>query len=345
MSIIKSDAESVHHEAGAACERALSVSGLDLETMTKAVNSRCATLLKMLGDVQAEIVGIGKDLIGIRSFIQDQNVPGGFDGWLSRDFQWSRTQAYRFIDVAKEFGECPKLGHYELSAMYLLAAPGTPQGAKDEARQLVAGGESVDHATATLLIGKYKVDGGVKEGEEQAKRATTPAKSRKATSRPPAESARQTNARPNAAPDKRKDAEPEVENEAGEETKAGPLAASEQRQEFTALVSGRRSFFIHSDAGFDPAHVLALLRKGEATVVDDFVYVGDEEVAWLEFKEDQFAYTDFRQSGVDENAPAEAVILRLPHAAESCPDAVAGADATAEGPATPSTLPPDPYFD
>jgi len=147
-------------------ERSLSESGPDLETMTSAVNSRCATLIRLLGEAQAELVGIGRDLIEIRSYIQERKVPGGFDGWLSRDFKWSRSQAYRFIDIAKEFSDCPNLGHYDQSAMYLLAAPGTPQAAKDEAKERAATGDFVDHATAALIIDKHKADTDKNEQDE-----------------------------------------------------------------------------------------------------------------------------------------------------------------------------------
>jgi hypothetical protein len=131
---------------------------MELKAMTMAVNGRCAKLKKMLGEAQAEVVGIGKDLIVIRAYLQENKVPGGFDGWLACDFEWSRSQAYRLIDIAKEFGACPNLGHYDQSAMYLLAAPGTPQEAREEAKHVADSGDFVDYSTAATLIDKYKTD-------------------------------------------------------------------------------------------------------------------------------------------------------------------------------------------
>lgn len=132
-----------------------------LEAMTRGVNRRCASLRKKLGEAHAEAVGIGTELIAIRKHIQDNKVPGGFDGWIANEFDWSRSQAYRLIEIATVFGDCPNLGHYDQSAMYQLAAPGTPQEARDEARQLADAGKYVDYTTASDLINKVKGDGGV----------------------------------------------------------------------------------------------------------------------------------------------------------------------------------------
>jgi len=161
--ISKCDAELAHDGVS---ERSLFESGTGLDAMTTAVNKRCATLIQVLGEAQAEVVGIGQDLIAIRAHIQEQKVPGGFDGWLSRDFRWSRSQAYRFIDIAKEFGDCPNLGHYDQSAMYRLAAQGTPMAAREEARQLADSGEFVDYTTAALIIDKHKADTDEHEQDE-----------------------------------------------------------------------------------------------------------------------------------------------------------------------------------
>lgn len=139
---------------------------LVLKGKAKAVNMRCARLRKMLGEVQAEVVGIGKDLIEIRLYLNENKVPGGFDGWVAREFEGSRTQAYRYIDAANQFGDCPNLGQYDQSAMYLLAAPGTPQEAREEAKQLAESGEFVDYTTAARVIEKHKADTDKHEHDE-----------------------------------------------------------------------------------------------------------------------------------------------------------------------------------
>lgn len=166
MSILKFKTEKDFNNAGLMVDPATAEAVPVLEGMTREINGRCARLKKMLGEVQVEVVGIGKDLIAIRAFIQERKVPGGFDGWLSQDFEWSRSQAYRFIDVANEFGDCPNLGHYDQSALYLLAAPGTPQGAREDAKQIADSGDFVDYGTATTLIDRYKDESQEKEVDE-----------------------------------------------------------------------------------------------------------------------------------------------------------------------------------
>jgi len=89
MSSIKAEAEQSSNNALEINGTAYDESVTELDAMTTAVNRRCATLTQMLGQAQAEVVGIGQDLIAIRAYIQEQKVPGGFDGWLSRDFKWS----------------------------------------------------------------------------------------------------------------------------------------------------------------------------------------------------------------------------------------------------------------
>lgn len=158
MSIVRFKNEAELNKAGLMVDPAANEAVPLLEGMTRAVNQRCAKWKKMLGDAQAEGVGVGKDLIAIRAYLQETHVPGGFDGWLAREFKLSRTHAYRLIDTAKEFGDCPNLGQYDQTAIYLLAAPGTPQEARDEAKQLADSGKFVDYTTASRVIEKHKAD-------------------------------------------------------------------------------------------------------------------------------------------------------------------------------------------
>lgn len=127
-----------------------------LAKMTKSVNAKLARFEKMLGQAQKEAVEIGKELTGFRAFIQENSIEGGFDGWLRNSFRWSRSQAYRLIDVGERYSECPNLGHYDTSALYLLAAPGTPETATEEAKTLVEQGGFVDYTTASEIVDKHK---------------------------------------------------------------------------------------------------------------------------------------------------------------------------------------------
>ena len=56
---------------------------------------------------------------------------GTFLAWVRTEFEWSQRSAYRFMDVAAAFAnlasESDGLGHIDVSALYLLARPSTPE--------------------------------------------------------------------------------------------------------------------------------------------------------------------------------------------------------------------------
>lgn len=78
-----------------------------------------------------DIVEIGRRLISIKEKLGH----GYFLKWLVTEFDGHRDTANKFMQVAKEFGnvEMSKISTFEISALYRLAAPSTPQAARDEA--------------------------------------------------------------------------------------------------------------------------------------------------------------------------------------------------------------------
>jgi hypothetical protein len=78
-----------------------------------------------------DIWEIGQRLCEVRSQIKH----GQFEAWLKAEFGWSRRTAYNFINVYESFGNRSNLAKIDIatSALYLLAAPSTP----DEVRQAV----------------------------------------------------------------------------------------------------------------------------------------------------------------------------------------------------------------
>ncbi len=80
---------------------------------------------------------------------------GAFRRLLDKHLGWSRTQAYRLIDAHAHFGQCPNVGHFELSAIYLLSTKKCPAQARKVAVQRAAKGTFVTTETAKALIQKY----------------------------------------------------------------------------------------------------------------------------------------------------------------------------------------------
>jgi len=72
-----------------------------------------------------------------------------FLAWIRAEFEWSQSSAYRFMDVTRAF---PNLGRHEgaelidVSALYLLARPSTPEPVREAALERAAAGERVSHA-------------------------------------------------------------------------------------------------------------------------------------------------------------------------------------------------------
>jgi hypothetical protein len=104
-----------------------------------------------------DIYYIGLNLLEAQRIIDH----GQFLPWLRQEFGMSKTSAYEFIHVAEAFeSKFPIIGNLINSiaptALYKLAAPSTPQGARDEAINLVKTGEVVDPSVAKNLIKKHK---------------------------------------------------------------------------------------------------------------------------------------------------------------------------------------------
>jgi hypothetical protein len=83
---------------------------------------------------------------------------GGYAGWMKDRLGYSRSNAYRLLDVHKRFGgkSVPMLGTLSPSALYLLAAPATPQEAVDQVAARIEGGERMSCATVAETIAKAK---------------------------------------------------------------------------------------------------------------------------------------------------------------------------------------------
>ena len=100
-----------------------------------------------------DIVEIGQRLVSIKEKLGH----GYFLEWLVTEFDGHRDTANKFMQVAKEFGnlEMSKFSTFEISALYKLATPSTPQAARDEAIARAAAGESITYSAAQQIRSKY----------------------------------------------------------------------------------------------------------------------------------------------------------------------------------------------
>ncbi|NCC37075.1 MAG: DUF3102 domain-containing protein, partial [Chloroflexia bacterium] len=121
---------------------------LDTETRI-VVQQRTGEIKGLMRKAAQDIIDIGQKLIDVNG-----RLPGAqFDAWLSAEFAWSRRTAFNFIGVTRQFGSANfALDHVAPSALYLLAAPSTPDEAREEALARAATGEPITHKTAKAII-------------------------------------------------------------------------------------------------------------------------------------------------------------------------------------------------
>lgn len=97
------------------------------------------------------IVEIGIKLISVKARLGH----GRFRDWLSAEFEWSLQTAKRFMNVAEVFQKQQIVDFIAPSALYLLAAPSTPELARDEALARAEFGETITYTKAKAIKQKY----------------------------------------------------------------------------------------------------------------------------------------------------------------------------------------------
>lgn len=99
-----------------------------------------------------DIIEIGLKLIEVK-----ERLPHGkWGAWLDGEFGWTQMTAINFIRVAVKFKNFLSLESFGPSALYLFAAPSTPDEALDEAIGRAANGETITHKTAKEIIMDHK---------------------------------------------------------------------------------------------------------------------------------------------------------------------------------------------
>jgi hypothetical protein len=103
-----------------------------------------------------DAIEIGQKLLEVKA----QLGHGHFCAWLQAEFDWSIRTADNYMLVCEKFATVANLDAIAPSALYLLAAPSTPEPARQEALQQAAAGSTVTKAAAKQLIDKHKLTPG-----------------------------------------------------------------------------------------------------------------------------------------------------------------------------------------
>lgn len=98
------------------------------------------------------IIQIGQKL----KLVKQQLGHGHFRAWLESEFNWGAWTASKFMQVADRF-EGTNFSGLDIapSALYELAAPSTPEAARDEVLARAKAGESITYTTAKAVKQKY----------------------------------------------------------------------------------------------------------------------------------------------------------------------------------------------
>jgi hypothetical protein len=119
------------------------------------IQQRTGEIRERLRRSAQDIWEIGQMLADVRSRLRH----GEFDTWLKAEFGWSRRTAYNFISVYETFDERANLAQVDIatSALYLLAAPSTPQTIREKFLQQAKEGKTITHRELREIIQEKKL--------------------------------------------------------------------------------------------------------------------------------------------------------------------------------------------
>lgn len=125
---------------------------LDAETRI-VVQLRRDELKTLFRETAQNIFTIGEKLADVRDRLQ-HNKSGGFDGWIETEFGLSRRTAYNFINVYERLANRANFAQLAVatSALYLLAAPSTPDEVVDQLLERAQAGEHITHKNARQAL-------------------------------------------------------------------------------------------------------------------------------------------------------------------------------------------------
>jgi N6-adenosine-specific RNA methylase IME4 len=115
-----------------------------------------AERIRILGKrVIGDVIEIGRLLAECKSRFGHGDNPQ-FLAWAREQFGWSDRTTYKFLSVndlvsKPDFAQCANL-EIDVSALYLLAAPSTPEPARAEVLDRAEAGESLAHAEVRAII-------------------------------------------------------------------------------------------------------------------------------------------------------------------------------------------------
>lgn len=126
----------------------------DLDDEARIAVHECTVQIKKLAHRSAkDTIDIGKNLLKVKKSLNH----GDFENWLKAEFSWGLWTARKFMKVAEHFSS---VNFTDLSivtsALYILAAPSTPEKARIQALERASQGERITCSDAKKLVEQHK---------------------------------------------------------------------------------------------------------------------------------------------------------------------------------------------
>jgi ParB family chromosome partitioning protein len=124
---------------------------LDVETRI-VVQQRTSEIKTLMGRTAQDIIEIGQKLIEVKARLGH----GLFGAWLHSEFEWSERTAQSFMTVAEVFKSATVADLIPSKALYLLAAPSTPESARDEVLERAGQGERITYNKTREIVQEHQ---------------------------------------------------------------------------------------------------------------------------------------------------------------------------------------------
>jgi Protein of unknown function (DUF3102) len=134
-----------------------------LEAETRMVVQQCTNEIKtLMRRTSQDIIDIGEKLTKVKQHLGH----GNFINWLKSEFNWSRSAATKFMQVAEQFKFVNFTNlNITASALYLIAAPSIPKKAREEVLERASLGENISYTKAKAIVCQYRKPASIKPDE------------------------------------------------------------------------------------------------------------------------------------------------------------------------------------
>lgn len=117
------------------------------------IKQKTAEIKGLIRQTAQDIIKVGQKLTEVKQQLKH----GEFRNWLRTEFNWSISSATKFMQVSEQFKNV-NFTHFNFatSALYILAAPSTPENARQYAIELASRGENITYSLAKLIVKHHK---------------------------------------------------------------------------------------------------------------------------------------------------------------------------------------------